>query len=229
MDRRGDGALDSRGDIVFVSHIGARSAAGVTVCLGAFPRLRHPEHSCSASLHPMPGRLQERKEVESAGRGERGAWDVAAGSVPLVFAGGPTATSNPEPFSDFFDFFALGDGEELLPEIGQCLRACRAEGLSRDATLMRLATTVEGVYVPQFYEAPPVRAGRGGGGEGERAAELLAAGKCCFADAGRLAGGPWVYWLGLQEGDTAGPGGYGADAAGRKQVCRGALQRAVHA
>ncbi len=35
-------------------------------------------------------------------------WDVAAGSYPLIFAGGPTATSNPEPFADFFDFFALG-------------------------------------------------------------------------------------------------------------------------
>lgn len=36
-------------------------------------------------------------------------WDPAAGSWPLVFAGGPTATSNPEPFADFFDFFALGE------------------------------------------------------------------------------------------------------------------------
>lgn len=39
-------------------------------------------------------------------------------------------------------------------EIGQCLRQCRAEGLDRDATLYRLATSVDGVYVPQFYEAP---------------------------------------------------------------------------
>ena len=38
-------------------------------------------------------------------------------SYPLIFAGGPTATSNPEPFADFFDFFALGDGEDLLPEV----------------------------------------------------------------------------------------------------------------
>lgn len=41
------------------------------------------------------------------------AWDVSKGSFPLIFAGGPTATSNPEPFADFFDFFALGDGEEF--------------------------------------------------------------------------------------------------------------------
>ena len=37
-------------------------------------------------------------------------WDVGQGSWPLVFAGGPTATSNPEPFANFMDFFALGDG-----------------------------------------------------------------------------------------------------------------------
>jgi len=34
------------------------------------------------------------------------------GQYPLIFAGGQTATSNPEPYADFFDFIALGDGEE---------------------------------------------------------------------------------------------------------------------
>lgn len=76
-------------------------------------------------------------------------FDPAGGSPPLVFAGGPTATSNPEPFADFFDFFALGDGEELLPEIGRCLQECRADGLDRESTLLRLALEVDGVYVPQ--------------------------------------------------------------------------------
>jgi radical SAM superfamily enzyme YgiQ (UPF0313 family) len=36
------------------------------------------------------------------------------GNYQLIFAGGQTATSNPEPYADFFDFIALGDGEELL-------------------------------------------------------------------------------------------------------------------
>ena len=31
---------------------------------------------------------------------------------------------------------------------------CKAERLDREGTLDRLATTVEGVYVPQFYESP---------------------------------------------------------------------------
>ncbi len=52
--------------------------------------------------------MQDRKEAAGV------PWSVAAGSSPLVFAGGPTATSNPEPFADFFDFLLLGDGEEVL-------------------------------------------------------------------------------------------------------------------
>lgn len=74
----------------------------------------------------------------------------AAGSWPLVFAGGQTATSNPEPYADFFDFIALGDGEELLPEIGLVLEEGKARGLNREALLLDLAQ-IPGVYVPQFY------------------------------------------------------------------------------
>ncbi|HLO83614.1 MAG TPA: TIGR03936 family radical SAM-associated protein [Nostocaceae cyanobacterium] len=70
---------------------------------------------------------------------------------PLIFAGGQTATSNPEPYSDFFDFFALGDGEELLPEIGLVLEQGKQAGLSREELLLDLAQ-IPGVYVPQFYE-----------------------------------------------------------------------------
>ncbi|MEB3279075.1 MAG: TIGR03960 family B12-binding radical SAM protein [Lyngbya sp.] len=73
------------------------------------------------------------------------------GEYPLIFAGGQTATSNPEPYADFFDFIALGDGEELLPEIGLILEEGKANGLSREDLLLDLAQ-VPGVYVPQFYE-----------------------------------------------------------------------------
>lgn len=83
-------------------------------------------------------------------RMQAGVWDVAQGSYPLIFAGGQTATSNPEPYADFFDFIALGDGEELLPEIGLVLEEGKAAGLSREELLLDLAQ-VPGVYVPQFY------------------------------------------------------------------------------
>ncbi len=70
---------------------------------------------------------------------------------PLVFAGGQTATSNPEPYAAFFDFMALGDGEELLPEIGLVVQEGKAARLSRSALLRDLAQ-VPGVYVPSLYQ-----------------------------------------------------------------------------
>jgi radical SAM family uncharacterized protein/radical SAM-linked protein len=80
---------------------------------------------------------------------ERAAKDIT--EIPLIFAGGQTATSNPEPYADFFDFIALGDGEELLPEIGLVLEEGKAAGLSREDLLLDLAQ-IPGVYVPQFYD-----------------------------------------------------------------------------
>ncbi|MBE9239940.1 TIGR03960 family B12-binding radical SAM protein [Synechocystis salina] len=73
------------------------------------------------------------------------------GDYPLVFAGGQTATSNPEPYADFFDFLALGDGEELLPEIGLVFEEGKLQGLSKEDLLLDLAQ-VPGVYVPRFYD-----------------------------------------------------------------------------
>ncbi|MEA5513861.1 TIGR03960 family B12-binding radical SAM protein [Nodularia sp. UHCC 0506] len=74
----------------------------------------------------------------------------AGGNYPLIFAGGQTATSNPEPYADFFDFFALGDGEELLPEVGLVLSEGKQAKLNRENLLLDLAQ-IPGVYVPQFY------------------------------------------------------------------------------
>jgi radical SAM family uncharacterized protein/radical SAM-linked protein len=87
-------------------------------------------------------------------RDRPGTWNVEQGSYPLIFAGGQTATSNPEPFAEFFDFIALGDGEELLPEIGLVVEEGKQAGLSRAELLFDLAQ-VPGVYVPRFYEMAP--------------------------------------------------------------------------
>lgn len=73
---------------------------------------------------------------------------------PLIFAGGQTATSNPEPYADFFDLIVLGDGEEVLPEMGLVIEEGKQAGLSREALLLDLAQ-VPGVYVPQFYAMQP--------------------------------------------------------------------------
>ncbi|MDJ0745400.1 MAG: TIGR03960 family B12-binding radical SAM protein [Xenococcaceae cyanobacterium MO_167.B27] len=74
-----------------------------------------------------------------------------SGNYPFIFAGGQTATSNPEPYADFFDFVVLGDGEELLPEIGLVLEEGKAAKLSKEDLLLDLAQ-VPGVYVPRFYD-----------------------------------------------------------------------------
>lgn len=76
---------------------------------------------------------------------------ASVSTYPLIFAGGQTATSNPEPYADFFDFIVLGDGEELLPEIGLILEEGKSAGLERTALLLDLAQ-IPGVYVPQFYD-----------------------------------------------------------------------------
>lgn len=70
--------------------------------------------------------------------------------APLVIAGGPCAC-NPEPLAPFIDAFQIGDGEEMMIEFLDVLRACKKEGLSKRDTLKRLSL-IEGVYVPCFYE-----------------------------------------------------------------------------
>ncbi|MBO3460611.1 TIGR03960 family B12-binding radical SAM protein [Aetokthonos hydrillicola Thurmond2011] len=98
-------------------------------------------------LAGIPLTWRERLEAEKDGEGTA----RSSLSYPLIFAGGQTATSNPEPYADFFDFFALGDGEELLPEIGLVLEEGKKAGYNRQELLLDLAQ-VPGVYVPQFYE-----------------------------------------------------------------------------
>lgn len=94
-------------------------------------------------LAGIPLTWQQRKEFAGKLGGKN--------HIPLIFAGGQTATSNPEPYADFFDFFAIGDGEELLPEIGLIIEEGKTKGLSREELLLDLAQ-VPGVYVPQFYD-----------------------------------------------------------------------------
>lgn len=104
------------------------------------------------ALGGIPLTWAERDAADAAaGHGER--WSVAAGSVPLVIAGGTTLTSNPEPYADFLDAVLLGDGENVLPAVATAVAACLASPtpLSREAVLLALAQ-VPGVYVPRFYE-----------------------------------------------------------------------------
>ncbi|MGB7295105.1 MAG: radical SAM protein, partial [Candidatus Aminicenantales bacterium] len=70
---------------------------------------------------------------------------------PLILAGGPAAF-NPEPVSDIFDAFLLGDGEDAFVEIAEGVITARQAGAGREEILRGLAG-ISGVYVPSLYES----------------------------------------------------------------------------
>lgn len=70
--------------------------------------------------------------------------------MPFVVAGGPCAC-NPEPLADFFDFFVIGEGEEVTNEILDEYKEWKSTGGNREGFLKRIAR-IEGVYVPSLYD-----------------------------------------------------------------------------
>lgn len=70
---------------------------------------------------------------------------------PIIIAGGPCATFNPEPLSEFVDVFVIGEGEEIINNILDTYYQCREKEQSRETTLLALAQ-INGVYIPRFYE-----------------------------------------------------------------------------
>ncbi len=68
----------------------------------------------------------------------------------LVFCGG-ICTVNPEPLSDFVDIFAIGEGEELTPEVLNLYQKAKDEGWTKNAFLLE-ASKIPGIYVPSLYE-----------------------------------------------------------------------------
>ena len=73
---------------------------------------------------------------------------------PLVVAGGPAMSINPEPLAEFVDVVAVGDGEELVPEI---MARILELGLSRAGEvidrgeMLKALAQVPGLYVPSLY------------------------------------------------------------------------------
>ncbi|HHW15756.1 MAG TPA: TIGR03960 family B12-binding radical SAM protein, partial [Firmicutes bacterium] len=72
------------------------------------------------------------------------------GPWPLVIAGGPCAY-NPEPLAPFLDAFVLGEGEEVVHELIDLVKAAKAAGEEKAEVLRRLAG-VPGVYVPSLVD-----------------------------------------------------------------------------
>lgn len=71
---------------------------------------------------------------------------------PFVIGGGPCAF-NAEPIADFFDFFSLGESEESILEIADCIADWKKRGKpgGRIGLLTQMAQ-FDGIYVPQFYD-----------------------------------------------------------------------------
>lgn len=70
---------------------------------------------------------------------------------PIVIAGGPCATFNPEPLTPFIDVFVIGEGEEVIHELLDVYHAGAAARLSRQQVLKSLSG-ISGLYVPQYYD-----------------------------------------------------------------------------
>ena len=71
--------------------------------------------------------------------------------TPLIVAGGVATFLNPEPLADFVDVFLLGEAEEVLPEFMERYLEARQTSAGREDFLQTLGT-LEGVYVPRFYQ-----------------------------------------------------------------------------
>ena len=85
------------------------------------------------SLAGIPLHAKERKDLHN-----------------IVFAGG-VCTFNPEPLADFIDFFSLGEGEEITPQIISLYERAKADGWTKEAFLLEVSK-IPGIYVPSFYE-----------------------------------------------------------------------------
>lgn len=69
----------------------------------------------------------------------------------LIFAGGPVISANPLPYSVFFDFLVIGDGEDVSVQLVETCK--KFKGKSKEDTLKAIAK-LEGIWVPKFGKYP---------------------------------------------------------------------------
>ena len=79
-----------------------------------------------------------RIKLKSSDRGE---------NDPIVIAGGPCSTFNPEPLADFFDAFVIGEGEVILPKFLDTFY--KSNDLPRSKILENISK-IPGIYVPSL-------------------------------------------------------------------------------
>ena len=67
-------------------------------------------------------------------------------NYPFIFAGGPVVSANPAPYEDFFDFFIIGDGEDVNLQI---ISIYKENSHLSKPEILKLISKIEGVYVPK--------------------------------------------------------------------------------
>lgn len=78
--------------------------------------------------------------------------------IPLILGGGGCAL-NPEPVADFFDAILLGDGEEAIVQIAECVREWKGHAHASRQELLEALARIEGIYIPSFYRSLPDASG----------------------------------------------------------------------
>lgn len=71
--------------------------------------------------------------------------------APFVCGGGPCAY-NPEPVADIFDFFMMGEGEDVINEMVDAYAEWKKSGSKSRREFLETIAEIEGVYVPSFYD-----------------------------------------------------------------------------
>lgn len=76
-------------------------------------------------------------------------------SHPIIFGGGPVLTANPAPFSAFFDFIIIGDGEEVNKK---AIEYCKINYTKTKKEILEGLSKFEGIYVPTLPQAKVLKA-----------------------------------------------------------------------
>lgn len=66
---------------------------------------------------------------------------------PFIFAGGPVVSANPKPYKEIFDFFIIGDGEDININAVNLIKNNKSK--SKDE-ILKLLAKIEGIYVPKY-------------------------------------------------------------------------------
>lgn len=72
-------------------------------------------------------------------------------SYPIICAGG-SCSYNGEPVANIFDFFILGEGEDVIHEVTDAYVAWKKNGKKNKKDFLEDVAKIDGIYVPSFYD-----------------------------------------------------------------------------